>query len=189
MTSLAIVNMTDSQGGWGSIIYNGITIGPFRNFELHATPIYDEAGRTTIATEYRLRVHAFVVGSTTGSPSANVAASSVTMNALRTKLLMAGQSLQLINLGIGDIVINASSGNTFSDIAYGPKPQSLSITNVGGCTAFEIVWEISFQIKECSATPTGQLVAFNYSATYQIDEAGLTTRSIEGYMQVPMSRA
>ena len=176
--SIAIVDQTDAEAGWGTISYNGFTFNGFRRFSLTAEDIYDDAGRTIICTEYRLTVQSFIVSNTAADSSAG-------MLPLRQQLEEPGQTLILKNVGLGDIQVNGEGAN-YQDIEWGPKPKILSWPKHHGVIAYEITWECTFRIREGNLT--GSLAAFNYGVNYSIDDAGLTTRTVAGYLQIPLTR-
>jgi hypothetical protein len=182
VTTQFIKDLTDAEAGWGTISYgnaeNTFTFNGLRHFSLQSEQVYDEAQRTVIANDYTLVVVSMIYGSDVAGESANIAE-------IRKTLSLAGQTLILKNVGLSDIQVNGA-GQNFDDIQWGPKPKSVVFRGAGGVLAYEVTWTVEFRIFDQEIV--GDLVAFNYGVTYSFDGAGLCTRIIEGYLQVPLNR-
>lgn len=179
MAITALANLSDANAGWGTISYNGYTIPGLRDVRITGQDVYDRAGRTVTHTRYLARVHFFVVDS-------GDATHKTTMVDLRRRLQEAGQVLVFTGQGIGDLTINGPSP-AVADVEWGPKPRIVEFTQIGGvCT--EVVWEVVFAIKHAVSASIGRFLAFNYSVDWEYDEAGVATRTISGYVQIPLTR-
>lgn len=176
MAIAAIKDLSDAAAGCGTISYNGVSTPPLRKFSLVGDYIYDDANRTVVCVEYTLDVSWFVWAATEDAQSALIAN-------IRQKLKTPGQTLLMSNLGLGDIQVNGV-GNTHRDLDWGPRPVRLEFSQPAPC-ATEVHWSCKFRIAECSA---GDILAWNYEVTFSADEAGLWTRTITGYLQIPMRR-
>ncbi len=175
-----LVNLTDSNAGWGTITYNGYTFTGLRDVKLSGTPVYDSSARVVVSTRWRLLIHFFPVDASEG-------AHSLAMKDARYRLQEAGQGLLVTGMGFSDIAVNVpAQAFNRNDVAFGPKPGELVINQIGMIGA-ECYWDCTFEVKEGLGTQ-GNLAAFNYSVDYSIDEAGLTTRTLAGYLQITLAR-
>jgi len=136
----------------------------------------DAAGRTTIYSNFTIKIKDYIVG------RPNDAA--VTL--VRRLLSKSGGKLIFINKGLGDLSINIGS---VKDVSWGPKTQELEFEAVGRDNVCKITWEVQFCAPDCSAAKY-QFAAmeFNYKLTYDIDRAGLTTRVYSGFLRVPQTK-
>jgi hypothetical protein len=175
----------------GRLSYNGIEFNVFRHFELSSEAVYDEAGWAVTHLRYTLSVVATIFADDESGMATLSASYREALNEPGRQLIIKGQ-------GLGDIVVNAGGGGvepTHYDVEWGPKPNVTKWNMVGGLQAAEVEWTCSFSISECA--PEGSfdaqgdprpLLALNYIANYRTVK-GLTTRTISGYAQIPMTRA
>ena len=127
------------------------------------------------------------------------------MTFLQKALSEPGGELRFRAQGMGDIVVNSNdsagfgSGNAqsngSSDVNFGPIPQVLAWEPVGSNKAVRVVWECVAHIPYCAFMdpPRGRpsktgLMEFNYDVEWAINDAGMTTRTITGSFEVPMTR-
>jgi hypothetical protein len=165
-----------------NIQYNGYTFNGTARSRLVGTPVYDRAGRRITHTEYALAVTWLVYESSAGAGCATL------MEEARYKLQEPGGVLVYKDNGFGDLEIN--SGSIESDLVWGPKPQKVEAKPVGCRACWELTWTCTFAISECTFVNLHNgselpIMAFNFAVDYSIDEMGLTTRTYNGYLQVP----
>jgi hypothetical protein len=140
--------------------------------------IYDAAGRTVVQTNLALTVKAKIIGGATQDTS---------LDAIRAALERPGGQLTVTGLGFGTLAINTPGGK--KDLAWGPKPQTLSWENVGAGRAANVVWQCEVALLGClSAADSGQVMEFTWEATFAVDNGGYTTRTIAGSLRIPMTR-
>lgn len=164
----------------GQLSYNGVDFGGSSKVTLQMEPVRDDADRTTIYSRYRLTVQATVYDpDDTGGQFRD----------LRTKLSTQGATLVFTGQGAGDFNVNTA---TCPDVKWGPRPRILGWAPVGSLRACEISWEVEFCLPACVGLtiPYPQpIMAFNFKASYSIDLRGRTTRRIEGYLEIPLTRS
>lgn len=110
-----------------------------------------------------------------------------TFSDIRRRLNSPGQKLLFIDQGIGNI--STQDGIT-SDVNNGPKPKVVSVKPIAGSRALNVVWECSTWLASCETlftSPTA-FAQFPYSVTWSIDVSGLTIRTINGLVEIPLSR-
>ena len=180
----AIKDLTDAVVGGGTIAYNGYTFPNLRNSEFTLEPVYDEAGRHVVKQRLTLAINWFAYSTTEDGAAAVI-------EDMRDRLSVAGQTLQLTDLGFGDLVINQAAGSspsgTHVDVSWGPKPGPLKAVSIGGL-AWECSWHITTEIQECANTYSLSFLALNYSVAWSVDHRGLQRRTIAGYYEINQTR-
>ena len=166
-------------GGVGPANYNGFNFGQNVKSVVASRFEYDAADRTVVATVHSITLKtqvAVAVGSTTDA----------TILDMRRRLSKPGQILTFSGNGLGGFTINVVSP---LDVRWGPKPRSLKLMPIGNSQAIEVEWTVEVSIPDCSqAVYKGALMAFNYEVDFSVDNTGLTTRTISGYYEIPMTR-
>lgn len=166
--------------GIGTISYGSFVFPPGRHYRLQAKPVYDRAERAILYVDYTLEVQTWIT-------AADEASESTSVEAAREYLTRPGQTLTITDIGLGGLPTN---GSAVIDLNWGPKPRLVSLEPAGGLLSWELVWTVEFRVSHCvtSAASVG-IVAYNYRAAYSINEEGLTTRQIAGYVEIGQSRA
>lgn len=84
----------------------------------------------------------------------------------------------------------------FRDVKFGPEPNILKWEPIAGRKSARVVFEISFYVKDCLAWPDprlgesnkydsiGLLTNFIYSMSYDIDDLGYQTRTVNGQAEI-----
>ena len=177
--------------GVGTASYNGVTFPNQISAKGSSRPVLDTAGRSTKYVEHTLTIE-FVIADGTYDDG-----SSTTIDGnyqdIRRLLTQAGGVLRFEGKGFGDVF----RINTYQqDVAFGPKPTMLSWEPIGSNKAIRVVWEVMVQIAECqggedlsSSYYRGKLAEINFSMNWDINESGLTTRTISGLIELPMNRS
>lgn len=171
----------------GTLSYNGYTFDGASSVKVDVRHVKDDAERTVIYNEHTIEVRAFVSGST-GST-----ATDISLENIRYRLGHQGQQLTFTNRGFGrDLIVNRPSGIGIRDVKWGPCPEILHWEPVGAGNACEIVWKVRVCVPVCGGGAfdrTSGIMAHNYGITITIDERGLSTRTISGYIEIAQTRA
>lgn len=162
---------TDSS----TIEYNGYVFNASAQTNVQVEFVPDDAGRTIIYQKVTIGVKA-IIAADEGTDD--------TMSSIRRKLTQQGAALKFFDQGFGDLAINAPQGDR--DVRWGPVPQMLSWVPVGSSQACEIEWQVVVHVSPCKRYQG--IMALNYGVDFAIDDAGQTTRSIAGYIQVAQTR-
>lgn len=164
----------------GELTYNGYTFDGSAKVLVSSQPVRDRAARTVIYRMITITVEAVIAANTETDES---------METIRGKLAEDGQKLTFINKGFGtDIIVNKGK---VRDVKWGPKTQELSWTPIGSNYACVIIWQVDVCLPECACSGckdfTG-IMAFNYQTAFDIDDAGLSTRVVQGYIEIAQTR-
>lgn len=119
---------------------------------------------------------------------------------VRNRLLQQGGVLICTGHGFGDIFVNTSGGGRSADenldVAWGPKPRSVTVKNLGGLNSvMEVDFVVEFCLGECwGGRPSGvsrsvpNLMSFTYGISYSVNQGGHTTRNVNGSLRVSVNR-
>lgn len=175
---MAIKKISEVTAGIGTIEYNDLQLTPLRKYEFAIEPVFDDAGRTVVYLKHTLSGTWWVTASNQETLGGDVAD-------LRKKLLRAGKTLKLLEIGYGDLTVNPLGGSDgVTDVAHGPKPRVMSISTVGTIAA-RVEWAVDFHIAECGSDwKNGSLLAFNFSTAISVEKNGLSSRTVSGYWQL-----
>lgn len=182
--------MTQTLAGTGYISYNGCTLtGPRVNTSFNLRPVRDDALRTVIGNHYTVTVNAIITDDDSGMQM-NGGDAQTNIAIVRALLTKDGGALVISGQGFGSLEVNTNSSNR--DLKYGPKTVYCDIKQIGSVNAMELVWIFEFEISECSAGSQngilGNYRAINYQVEYSIDQSGLTTRTVSGYIELILNR-
>jgi hypothetical protein len=177
----------------GTLSYGLAVFDAFVKSSIDITPQWDDAQRTITDCEIEIKVKAYVYNAAgTGSTDAQA-------TALYQQLTTPCQTLKYTQKGFGGqtgtgLVVNGTDGGP-QDVAYGPKPKLASFVPLGGSAAVGNVaaiveWSVTTRIPMCpDATFMGNIMAFNYDASFSIDGAtGMTRVDWSGYLEIPVTR-
>ena len=183
----------------GVVSYNGFTFPAPLNAEVSVQTRYDSSNRVVKFHTYTINIRAIIVSDDAPTSTANLAVDDNIEN-IRCRLLKAGGSLKFIGQGMGtdfvinddDIYVDPSSGANVAsykiDHTYGPKPLSLLLRPVGSNRAIEIVWTVEVTIPGCcDDSPRNNLNFddYTYTVAWDISSEGITSRIIQGRLEVP----
>lgn len=167
----------------GTLSYNGYAFDGSSNVSVRIEFVMDEAQRTVLYHRHLIHVKSFVQ-SDSGTDS--------TLESIRAALGKQGQSLVFVNKGFGDdLVVNSPLGNSLRDVKWGPKPKVLVWNPLGSDKACEIEWEVEVCVPKLSTSINGRFVgvmAMNYGVSISVDNRGLSTRQITGYLEIAQTR-
>lgn len=175
-----MTNLVNYSTGIGTISYGSFTFPPGRHYKLSAKPVYDRAERAILYVDYTLEVHAWITADTEDNES-------LAVEAAREYLTIPGRALTITDIGLGGLPVD---GSPVIDLNWGPKPRSVTLAPAGGLLAWELLWTCEFRVSHCVTSAAGvNLVAYNYRVGYSINEEGLTTRQVAGYVEIGQTRA
>jgi hypothetical protein len=167
----------------GTLSYNGYTFDGSSEVSVRIEFVPDEAKRTILYHRHTIRVKTFVQSSST---------TDLSLESIRAALGHQGQALTFINKGFGDdLIVNSTSGNSIRDVKWGPTPKVLAWNPVGAANACELEWEVEVCVPKCSASANGRFVgvmAMNYEVSISVDNRGLSTRTVSGYLEIAQTR-
>lgn len=181
--------------------YNGITFPPAIKIRIDTTPIKDSGNHTT--KYLKLSIHTeFVVHpgmATIDNPSStdifpanyddlltlnqNEQTFDQNIRILLNRLSLSGARLELYQKGIGRWQIDTNE----SDILSGPHPTIVHIEPLGHNRALFVVWKCEVHVAACELSPGDsnlRITDLSYQITYDLDERGYTTRSIDGELEI-----
>jgi hypothetical protein len=171
--------MSDTHDTTGTVSYDGFVFGESGStpptYSVVADPQYDDADRTTSHVRYTLDVTTIVYADSEGGVAQQ-------MHQLRERLSRPGRTLRIEDLGFGDTAVER--GGRHADIAWGAKPRLLRFEPIGGTQAWQLHWQCEFNVTEGATPRAGCFLALNVRQSFEIDDAGLTTREIAGHAQV-----
>lgn len=182
----------------GTLAYNGCTFSPLYSTSVNGAAIKDDAGRTVKYMEYTITASGYVTLPDNAASTTNV------MATMRKLLSAQGGSLTYLGRGCdivvtpSGVVVNAGGFVPVStDVAWGPVPELLEFQPLGGGLSAKVQWQVKTRIPEIAAPSargykgggiTVPLLQFNYDTNVSYDEAGYSTLSINGVMEIPMTR-
>ncbi len=139
-------------------------------------PEWDGAERTAVANTYEITLYTTL---------ANINDNQV--RAIVQQLSKPAFPFLYQGTGLG---VQVNIGNR-TDLAWGPKPQVISVKPLGGGNAVGLTWTVKLSIPDFAGHENyrGQLMEFNFGLTYDVDASGFTNRVYSGYCRIPMTRA
>lgn len=167
----------------GNASYNGWTFSPKMELVgLQGTPVPDAAGRTIVYVRWMIRILDRVAANPGGTLDATIATA-------RQQLLVPGGALTLNGKGFGDLSVNGN--NARKDVNFGPKILDFEYKVTGRDGAADLIWACEVATPESCANPaySFRLMESVYSVSYQRDFSGYTTRTVSGYIRVPLTRS
>ncbi len=167
----------------GTLSYNGFSFDPLYKSKVTGRMLYDEANRTVIATEYTFDVIANITSASNSNTNATLAS-------MRQALSAPGGILHYDGKGFGTTFSVNDPAGTIKDVAFGPRVQLLEFTPIGDAQAALVHWTCVVTIPEHCANPFFQyrLMAANYEVSISVNSDGLSTVTIAGYLEIPMTR-
>lgn len=168
----------------GQLSYNGVTFPSSTSSELRIQPVPDASGRTAKYSVFTITARA----EWTAGPGQDTSSWEQEIQAMRRALTHFGGALTYNNKGIGQLNVNVGTSGS-RDVVWGPKPQELAFRLLGAGRAFAMTWQVQVAIPDCAqAMFAGKLMELCWSASYAVDYAGYTTRTISGFLAIPNNR-
>jgi len=189
-----------SQVSQPTIVYNGVNFsqlipGSDENawdgayttpptYQLQGDFVYDDAGRTITHTKYVLTVEsvAYTEDTDVDTPGDTFGQQLVK---LTQKLSTPHKDLQINGIGL-----QFKDNKSVRDVLWGVKPLGVKVTPIAGMCAAFVTWGVEFNMitaidqEKYGKDNNSIFFALNYHSSWEIDEHGLTTRTINGYYQV-----
>lgn len=193
--------------GLSAVAYNGYTFSPTARVRIKATNIYDNANRMVKYVRYIITVADDVMPTddpenksyseaNKGPALGSTRGTDFNLETIRYYLSKPGGNLSVSNRGFGNMEVTplANTG-TNPDLVFGPKPEILEWQPIAGRGGCHIVWSCEVHIAECGRdnlgnplnTP-GPINQFTYEVSWDLDEVGMTTRTVSGELEVTSFR-
>lgn len=184
---MAIFNFTTGPATLpdvGTLSYNGCVFSPLFETSVSSVYVKDAANRTVKYIEYTITVDGYVTLPTVGEVN-------VERTLDRMERLLSQQAGSLIYSGRGiNITVNGQGAK--KDVAWGPVPEILDITPLGGGMSAKIKWTVKARVPPRvvpSNSRLGPILQFNFESTVSYDEAGYSQLRIAGTVEIPLTRA
>lgn len=162
----------------GVFSYNGVSFLSLYKSKVEVKPVKDSAGRALVARAYMLDVEGRIAG---------VGSTDATLAAMRIALEKPAGALVYTGKGFGPLNVNVPGG--VYDAAYGPWPEVLSWEPIGNNQGCLVRWKCMTELP-CEENPVMQgVIEYVWSESWDIDEEGYTTRTIEGHVTIQATRA
>jgi len=167
----------------GTLSYNGYAFDGASGVKVNVEFVKDDAERTIVYSQHTIEVHTFVSDS---------ASTDGQLENIRARLNHPGQAFIFVNKGFGDdLIVNANGGAGVRDVKWGPMPEMLYWEPVGSAGACEVIWKVVVCVPCCGnglSDRTAGVMAFNFGVDIAIDIRGLSTRTIDGYIEIAQTR-
>lgn len=153
-------------------------------------PVWDQAGRVVVAHEYSFTLSCVLYPESDDEDDA-----SRQMELVRQQLTKEADVLKIIGVGFGglgndDFIVNSPGGRVW-DLKWGPHPDLEVFKQIGSSLAWEVVWTVTTTLAPCpeeSMPGKGRAMEWNYKVSWDVNEKGLTTRSVSGHVTIPLTR-
>ena len=149
-------------------------------FQLTGDIVYDDAGRNSIYTRYTLTVMCVIFTEAESLPGEELGAD---LEDIHDRLSDPHQELFVNGIGL-------PFESDIKTSAWGVQPKRIIVDPIAGLKAANLVWTVEFCLptginlqKNMGAAET-QYYALNWASSWEIDESGLTTRTVNGYYQI-----
>ena len=167
----------------GTASYNDYTFTSYaETVGMSVSYKYDDAGRTVIYSEWTISIKDRVF-------PADILSVDQQLVLIKVQLSNPGGICLYTSHGAGAFTI--IDNDKLVDVKWGPKPLSFTTRSLGRDLAREFVWTVLICVPDSCIGPltSGAIMAFNYSVSYNIDFLGYTTRRLNGYIQIPITRS
>lgn len=187
--------MGDSRDAIMALSYNGCTFSPLFETHVSGVCVKDNAHRTVKVMEYIIKVDGYATLPDNARSIRGV------MDNLRTLLTQQAGTLTYIGRGL-DMTVNPQGGGAggVRDVAWGPVPELLEFQPLGGGRSAKVQWQVKVRIPEVVGGKAGNqtariaganivpLLQFNYDTSVTYDEAGYSSLTTRGTMEIGMTR-
>lgn len=109
------------------------------------------------------------------------------MEFLKGRLLEPGQHLQVTAQGLGTINVQDPTVSTSVDVDNGPKPELVTWRPLSNKCCY-IEWAVVTRYSPCASIYPSTIAQFPFTVEFDINNRGLTTRTITGAIETIMSR-
>ncbi len=163
----------------GTLSYNGVTFSVLHRSHVTATVVYDSSKRVTKYVTHRIEVDAWI--------QVDVITTNPELDEMRKLLTQPGAELKYDQKGYGSFHVNGTSPIT--DVDWGPKPQLLTWRPLGADNGCFVTWAVETSFPECEGARYQGIRELNYTIAFDIDEHGVTTRTITGHVEIALNRS
>ena len=167
----------------GTLSYNDVEFDVLHRSHVTSTPIPDSSGRTTKFVKHVIDVDAWISGNMDDSTDDL----DETMDDLRKLLTQPAGELKYDAKGFGDFHVNGTSRVVDAD--WGPKPKLLGFKPLGGGFGALVSFQVETVIPECDDARYSGISELNYTVKWSIDRNGITTRTINGHLEIHNNRS
>lgn len=185
--------------------YNGYQFrGPRVSSSISMRPVSDPTGRSSMMYEYSIRVETIItnedtqfpnqlqqLGGTKMNPQGTefISTTSPVMDDIRARLGKQGAVLRYSYYGYGSTGNDGSDtvfvvGDTYPDVAYGPRPGPIECSPIIPGVAWKLSWSCSFATSSCPQAADGQVMSFSLATRYSISPSGMTAVSYSGQVKI-----
>ena len=172
----------------GTLSYNGVTFSNLYTSKISGEAVLDSSGRTIKYMRYTL----FVDATVTLRDDYQELTIDIPMGIIRKKLDAPAGVLSYTDKGFGRTLVINHPGGTIFDVAWGPIPKTIEFIPLGGSRAAKVKWTVTFTIPEIDRLgiiiPIMRVLEFTNSTTTGFDEDGFSFISIEGTLEIPLTR-
>jgi len=160
----------------GRITYGGFTFPvETQTTGIIVRPVLDSAGRTVIYNEITVSLRARLSGPLMDTQT----------RLIERQLTKTAFPFIYSGRGFG-LAVNVSEAR---DVLWGPIPGPVEIKPLGGGQAVELKWSVTIHIPDGpGARYRFAPLEFSFGLTFDVDDAGYTTRTYAGFLRVPMTR-
>ena len=162
-----------------SLSYNSVSFDSLISSRVRSTPVYDDAKRMVKHCEFVIDVKGFIGGT--------IDTTDATMETMKVRLQTPGKELKYQSRGYGNLTVNSPGGPVF-DTQWGPRPMKFNYQPMGAPHGCMFEWGVSTCIPVCTdSVYTRALMMSNYEVDYAIDDGGLTTITVNGVIEIPIT--
>lgn len=181
----------------GKLAYNGVIFPVPMKTQATARCNYSRDGRTVKDVTHTITTEGIVVPE---DYSGSASDTNGFLDSLREDLTKSCRELVFFDRGYGDLVVNKGKANTpvdatgattttALDVNFGPRPQVLTWRPIAAENAAEIRWQVETTIPECpNARYKDSVQDHFFSISWGIDQNRMTTRTITGVLEIPLTR-
>jgi hypothetical protein len=167
----------------GELSYNDCVFSPLFVTTVSGVVVKDAANRTTKYMEYTITADGYVTMPDDVGDNIDVP-----MTTMRQALTAQAGVLTYSGRGL-DIVVNKPGGQV-DDVAWGPIPELLEFQPLGAGRSAKVKWTVKTRIPEVAPVGgrLGPVLQFNEETSVSYDDAGFSTISIRGTLEIPLTR-
>ncbi len=168
----------------GTVKYNGWEFPGPCIVNLKCSSVRDTANRVTKYFHYLISITTTIVPSDAYAGWGTHTNNDTWLGKLRSYLMKPSQRLIVTGHGLGnDIDVDSTKC-----IGYGPVPLDLECNILGSNLAAQLKWTVEFNATHCTyegiTGPDTFIGDLSYGISYNIDDRGLTTRTVSGKAEV-----
>lgn len=158
-----------------------VTFASLYKSKVSMQPVKDSAARALVGRKYVLEVEGYVTAAAGQTTDA-------ALTTMRQTLARPAGILTYQSKGVGPLVVNKPGGKIF-DIEYGPWTELLDWEPRGNDVGAKVKWKVT-TVLHCEELPQpqGGIVESCYEVDWDIDDKGLTKRTVSGHLVIAATR-